>query len=213
MRAFKRVRAEGKERLSDNRRKYGTACSVVNIGVNLLLFAVKLIAGFISNSTVITVDAVHNLTDCVSSVIALLSFILGGRGQKEQQPKREKIAGLLIYIILMVTGLTLAAESVGKIISPEKVIFSPISLVILCFSFLVKLVTACFNFRRSKAIQSAALRASCADCLCDSFTTVISIIALVFAPFTDLNFDAWGGLAVSVIILAAALKNSLNLFE
>ena len=54
------------------RRTYGMLCGAVGIGLNILLFAAKYLAGVLSRSIAITADAFNNLSDAGSSVITLL---------------------------------------------------------------------------------------------------------------------------------------------
>ena len=45
------------------RRAYGMLCGAVGIAINLLLFALKLLAGTLAGSVAITADAFNNLSD------------------------------------------------------------------------------------------------------------------------------------------------------
>ena len=45
------------------RQAYGTLCGAVGIGLNILLFLGKWMAGFLSGSIAITADAFNNLSD------------------------------------------------------------------------------------------------------------------------------------------------------
>ena len=56
------------------RQAYGMLCGSVGIGLNILLFIGKFIAGIISGSIAITADAVNNLSDAGSSFITLIGF-------------------------------------------------------------------------------------------------------------------------------------------
>ena len=55
---------------------YGVLCGTVGIVLNILLFAGKWLAGFLSGSIAITADAFNNLSDAGSSVITLIGFHL-----------------------------------------------------------------------------------------------------------------------------------------
>ena len=49
------------------RQAYGMLCGAVGICLNILLFAGKFLAGFLSHSVAITADAFNNLSDAGSS--------------------------------------------------------------------------------------------------------------------------------------------------
>ena len=47
----------------DERRAYGILCGTLGIALNLLLFAGKYLAGFLSGSIAVMADAFNNLSD------------------------------------------------------------------------------------------------------------------------------------------------------
>ena len=198
--------------LSHSRRIYGTVCSLSGIFLNLVLFVMKLTASIFSGSVAAAVDAVHNLTDSASSCVTLISFILSGKRKTKKYPmglgRIEYVAGFIVSVVLISAGLELAKVSFTKIITPEPVTFSLLSVVMLSVSFFVKLYMAVYNRRISRKISSAALSAASTDCLCDSIATLVATLALIFVEFTSFNTDAWGGLIVSLFILFAGCKSA-----
>ena len=196
------------------RRAYGILCSACGILLNIVLCLFKLVASSLCGSVAIAVDAVHNLTDSTSSAVSLLSFFLSGQKKSEKFPlgkgRAEYIAGFIISVVLIATGVEAAKSSIIKIINPEPVSFSVISLVLLILSVLTKFYMAYFNSYYGKKISSAALKASAADCICDCISTFIAIIALISANFTHFNTDAWGGLAVSMFIVFAGIRSAME---
>ena len=117
------------------RRVYGMLCGAVGIGLNILLFAAKYLAGLLSHSIAITADAFNNLSDAGSSVITLLGFKIAGRKADSEHPfghgQAEYVAGLIVAIVIIFMGFDLAKTSVQKMFAPEPVEFSPISTCIL----------------------------------------------------------------------------------
>ena len=65
------------------RQAYGVLSGAVGIGLNILLFFGKWLAGTISGSIAIIADAFNNLSDAGSSIITLIGFRLSG-----QEPDR-----------------------------------------------------------------------------------------------------------------------------
>ncbi|MBQ8447834.1 MAG: cation transporter, partial [Clostridia bacterium] len=61
------------------RAAYGTLCGTIGIFFNILLFAIKFIAGLISGAISVMADAFNNLTDAGSSVITLIGFRMSGQ--------------------------------------------------------------------------------------------------------------------------------------
>lgn len=184
----------------------GIVCSSIGIVMNLLLFFVKIFAGSISGSAAVTVDAVHNLTDMGSSAVTLISFLLPVKGKRI----KENIAGLVIGVVLFITGTELGLLSAEKIASPEPVEFSVLTVVLLIISVFIKFYMSFFYSKYSLKTGSPALRAASVDCLCDSLATSVAVFSVVAAAFTDANVDAWGGLTVSLFILYAGGKTAVT---
>ena len=125
------------------RQAYGTLCGAVGIGLNLLLFLGKWIAGILSNSIAITADAFNNLSDAGSSIIMLIGFRISGQKPDPEHPfghgRMEYISGLLVSVAILIMGFELAKSSIEKILHPEAVDSSPLVLGILAASIVVKI--------------------------------------------------------------------------
>ena len=187
------------------RRAYGILCGCVGIGLNLLLFAGKLLAGILSLSIAVTADAVNNLSDAGSSVVTLLGFKLAAQEPDQDHPfghgRLEYISGLVVSMVILLMGVELGKTSLEKILHPEPVDFSPVVAVILCASILVKLYMVLYNRRIGKRIQSAAMAATAADSLSDCLATSAVLLGTLAGHFLDLHIDGWCGAAVALFIL------------
>lgn len=191
----------------ETRQRCGVLSGSIGIGLNLLLFLGKLMAGMITSSIAITADAFNNLTDAASSIVTLVGFRLAGQEADEEHPfghgRMEYLAGLAVAMLILLVGVELAKSSVEKIIHPDAVTFSVLSAVILAVSVLVKLWMFWFNRGLSKTIHSAALGATAADSLSDGLATTTLLLGLLAGHFFRLPLDGWLGLAVALFILRA----------
>lgn len=194
----------------DVRRKYGFLCGTVGILLNILLFAGKLLAGVISGSIAIMADAFNNLSDAGSSLITLLGFKLAGQKPDTEHPfghgRFEYISGFVVAIAIILVGFELAKSSVEKIINPEVVEFSTVTMVILIVSIVVKLYMALYNRRIGVKINSAAMRATSTDSMGDSIATFVVLAAMIVSKYTGVNIDGWCGILVALFILYAGYK-------
>ncbi len=194
------------------RERYGTFCGALGIALNLLLFAGKLFAGLLSGAISIVADAFNNLTDAGSSVLTLLGFKLAGQKPDSEHPfghgRFEYISGLLVSMIIILVGFELGKSSVEKIITPEEISFSYLSVGILAVSVLVKLYMAYYNRAVGKKIDSAAMQATALDSFSDSIATTAVLFSMLLAKFFDLQIDAYCGLAVSAFILFSGFRSA-----
>ena len=192
------------------RRAYGQLCGLAGIGLNVLLFIGKFLAGTISGSIAITADAFNNLSDAGSSVITLLGFRLAGRKPDPEHPfghgRIEYISGLIVSGLILLMGAELAKTSFDKILHPAAVDFSVIAMVILAVSILVKLYMSLYNRRIGKKINSAAMAATAADSISDAISTSAVLAAMLVAKFSGLMIDGYVGMIVAVLILISGVK-------
>lgn len=192
------------------RRAYGQLCGLTGIGLNVLLFIGKFLAGTISGSIAITADAFNNLSDAGSSVITLLGFRLAGRKPDPEHPfghgRIEYISGLIVSGLILLMGVELAKTSFDKILHPAAVDFSVIAMVILAVSILVKLYMSLYNRQIGKKINSAAMAATAADSISDAISTSAVLAAMLVAKFSGLMIDGYVGIIVAVLILISGVK-------
>ena len=189
---------------------YGRLAGVTGIVCNLLLFALKLLAGTISGSVSITADAVNNLSDASGSIVTLVGFKLASRPADDEHPyghaRMEYLSGLAVAVLILVIGVELVKSSVGKILHPEAVEFSALIVVILVCSILVKLWMAVFNRKLGRRIGSAALTAAAADSRNDVIATSAVLVATLAEHGMGYQIDGFMGLVVSLFVLYSGIS-------
>ena len=200
------------------RQAYGVLSGAVGIGLNILLFFGKWLAGTISGSIAITADAFNNLSDAGSSIITLIGFRLSGQEPDPEHPfghgRMEYISGLLVSVAILVMGFELIWSSIGKLRSPEPIESSALVFGILIASILVKLYMFFYNHSLSKQIESAAMKATSVDSLSDTVATTLVLIATLISKYTGLLLDGWFGILVGLFILytgGSTLKETIDL--
>ena len=189
------------------RERYGILAGGVGIALNLLLSLGKLFAGMLTGSIAVTADAFNNLSDAGSSVVTLVGFKLAGQKADAGHPfghgRAEYLAGLLVSLMILLVGVELGKTSIEKILHPEAVEFSLVSVAILAASILVKLWMGRFNQSLGKRIGSAAMTATAADSLSDVAATSAVLAGTLIGHFAQVSVDGWFGAAVAVFILRA----------
>ena len=200
------------------RQAYGVLSGAVGIGLNILLFFGKWLAGTISGSIAIIADAFNNLSDAGSSIITLIGFRLSGQDPDPEHPfghgRMEYISGLLVSVAILVMGFELIGSSIGKLRSPEPIESSALVFGILIASILVKLYMFFYNHSLSKKIESAAMKATSVDSLSDTVATTLVLIATLISKYTGLLLDGWFGILVGLFILytgGSTLKETIDL--
>ena len=183
----------------------GTLSGAVGILCNLLLAALKLLAGAMSGSLAITVDALNNLSDATGSIVTLIGFRLAGKPADEHHPyghaRLEYLSGLAVAVLILFIGAETARSSVLKILNPTQVVFSWLTVGILLASIGIKLWMSVFNTGLGRSIRSSALLAAAADSRNDCVATAAVLLSSLVGQLTDQPVDGMMGLAVAVFIL------------
>ena len=192
------------------RRAYGMLCSIVGIGLNVLLFAGKYLAGVLSGSIAITADAFNNLSDAGSSVITLVGFKFSGMKPDKDHPfghgRFEYLSGLGVAMLIILMGFELLKSAVNKILHPEPVETGVVAVAILIVSVCVKLYMSVYNRKIGDKIDSEAMKATATDSLSDSVATSAVLISMLAAHVTGVQIDGWCGLVVAGLVLLAGWK-------
>lgn len=203
--------------LEHKRAHYGKVAGLVGIVCNTLLCIGKFIAGVMSGSVSITADAANNLSDASSSVISLIGFRLSEKRPDEEHPyghaRYEYIAGFVVAILVIVIGVELFRSSIERIITPQPVEFSIVSVIVLSVSIVVKLGMMIFNTSMGKRIDSQTLIATAADSRNDCITTAAVLAAAIISHFANVQLDGIMGTLVAAFILysgAGLVRDAMN---
>ncbi len=191
------------------RQGYGVFSGIVGIICNLILFTLKFTAGIVTASVSISADAFNNLSDAGSSIITLIGFKLAGKSPDVEHPfghgRIEYISGLAVAAIILIMAVELFQNSVEKIIHPEAMEFSLVSIVILVGSILMKMWMAYFYRTLGRRISSATMYATATDSLSDCISTSVVLFSLLVTTLTGFNIDGFAGVIVAIFVFMAGI--------
>lgn len=181
--------------------------SVIGIVVNLILVAFKAFVGIVTNSIAITLDAVNNLTDALSSIITIIGVKLANKPRDKKHPygygRIEYISSAIIAAIVLWAGVTSFMESWPKIFTPDATNYTTVSLVIIAVAVIVKLGLGQYVKRVGKDINSQALVASGSDALFDSILSLSTLLAAIISIYFHISLEGILGVVISLVIIKA----------
>lgn len=199
------------------RTAYGMLSGGVGIFLNMCLFLGKLLAGLISGSIAIMADAFNNLSDAGSSVITMLGFKIASAKPDREHPyghgRMEYVSGMMVAILILLMAVELIQSSVKKIVNPEPMTTSVVTVIILIASILVKLYMMCYNHFLGKTLQSSAMQATAKDSFSDMVSTGVVLLCTLLYWFNGINLDAYCGILVGLFIFytgVTALIDTVN---
>ena len=192
------------------REAYGNLGSMVGIIANLILCLSKMGIGLLFKSMAIFADGINNLSDAGSSVVTLIGFKLSAKPADEDHPfghaRIEYISGMIVSFIILLLGLELIRSSISKILNPEPILFSPILIMVLVFSIMVKLWLSRFNRILGTKIQSTTMIATATDSRNDVLATSAVLLATIISYFTGINLDGLMGGVVGAFIFYSGIS-------
>lgn len=184
--------------------------SITGIIANIFLAAFKAVIGILSNSIAVTLDAVNNLSDALSSVITIVGTKLARKPPDKKHPlgygRIEYLTAMIVSAIVLYAGITSAVESVKKIIHPEPADYSAISLIIIAAAVVVKLLLGQYVKRQGKRANSGALTVSGSDALFDAILSLSVLVSAVIFLTTGVSLEAFVGVGIAVFIIKSGLE-------
>lgn len=184
--------------------------SAIGITANVALAAFKAAVGILSNSIAVTLDAVNNLSDAISSIITIVGTKLSNKKADREHPfghgRIEYITTTVIAAIIMYAGISSLFKSIQDIMNPVTPDYSPLSLVIIAVAVLVKIILGRYVRSVGNRINSDTLIASGSDALFDAtLSTSVLTAALIFI-FTKISLEAYVGVVISGFIIKASIE-------
>ena len=184
--------------------------SIIGIIANLILVAFKATIGILVNSIAITLDAINNLTDALSSIITIIGTKLAGKAPDKKHPygygRIEYFSSVIIAIIILVAGLTALQESIPKIFNPVLASYDFISVFIIAVAVVVKFVLGRYVKRVGEEINSQSLIASGSDALFDSILSLSTVVASIISIIWHISIEGILGTIIAIIIIKTAIE-------
>lgn len=187
-----------------------TKTSVLGLLSNLFLFMNKVLMYFFTGSMSILSEALNNLSDCSSSIISIMGVKFAQKPNDKSHPyghgRIEYLITLVISGMVLVVGGNFVYFSFKKIIHPQALNYPFYTLVLLFLSLLVKIWQSGFYLKKSKLLNSLALKAQSKDSLSDCLITSVVLISVIIQKFTGLKIDSYIGLLVALFIIYTAIE-------
>jgi cation diffusion facilitator family transporter len=187
------------------RTKIGVFQGLVSIGVNSFLFILKMWIGLMSGAVSVIADAIHTLSDVISSVVVIWGFKQSEKPADVEHPyghgRAEYIATLIIAILLVVAGIEFIEVAIDRIRNPEFVTSQWWMIIALSATIILKEITARYAEFLSSKIASGTLHADAWHHRSDAISSLLVVIALVAGKFGFPAVDGWAGLGVAFFLI------------
>jgi len=183
---------------------WGTLGSCTGIGVNLLLFGLKLTVSLLSGSVAASADAVNNLSDAAGSIMSLLSVRLAAKRETDKNPfgfgRLEYIGALGVGVLIFFMAFELLKGGITSVLHPELPVFTWFTFAMMAFGIPAKLGLYAIYKAIGKKTDSAVMTAAAIDSRNDCLATSAVLISMLAGRFLGIAIDGWMGIAVSLLV-------------
>lgn len=181
--------------------------------LNLFFVFIELAGALFTNSVSIFSDAIHDLGDCITILVAYFLEKLAGKKETQDYTygyKRLSLIGALITSIILVSGsLFVGSEAIKRIIDPEPV-KGGLMIIIAIFGLLINSFGA-YKLMRHKRLLDRALMLHLLEDVLGWAAVLISAIMIYF--YQIYLIDPLLSLAIAAFIMYNAIKNIIRVFD
>lgn len=197
-----------------NEEKIAYKVSFISILGNIILTIIKFISGLIAHSQAMISDAVHSLSDVLSTFVVIIGIKISNKDADKSHPygheRLECVAALILSIMLFITGIIIGYAGVIKIVESNE-IKTPglLALTASIISIIIKEAMYQYTIKASKIINSGSLKADAWHHRSDALSSVGSFIGILGSR---LGFKLLDPIA-SIIICLFIFKVSIDIFK
>jgi len=189
---------------------------IISIIINLILFIIKLFAGFITGSVALIADAWHTMSDSLSSVILLMGINISKKPPDKEHPfghgRADLVTSLFIGVLLAIIAFNFVLESIDKFQLKQITNFGLIGLIATVISIIVKELLARYAFYIGKLQNSNSVIADAWHHRSDALSSLLILPGIIFGN-NIWWMDSVLGIIVSILLFYASydiLKNAIS---
>ncbi len=161
--------------------------AVISIFINIILAGGKITAGIITKSAAVLAEGLHSFMDIFASAIGFIGIKISKKPVDEKHPyghyKFEVLAGAVITLILLGTGLGIVYEAYQGFIKPQKIKIDYLAFTVMVFSAVINEIMARLKIHFGKKENSIALLSDGVHSRVDVFVSLAVLCGLFLAKY------------------------------
>lgn len=171
----------------------------------IVLFAVKIVAWYLTKSVAILTDALESIANVVAAFIGLYSLIVSARPRDEDHPyghgKVEFITAGIEGTIIAVAGIFIVFKAISSLFNPGQINKLDLGILLISITGFINFFAGSICIRQGKKNNSLALISSGKHLQSDTYTTIGILIGLALLYFLKI----WWIDSVVAIIFAGLI--------
>jgi cation diffusion facilitator family transporter len=162
----------------------GQRLVLIGLITNIVLAAIKLIAGLVGHSYALVADAIESMTDIIGSAVIWGGLHIGRKPADQNHPyghgKAEAIAALIVAGMVLAAGIGIAIKAVDAIITPHHVP-ERFTLIVLVAVIVIKWMLFVAVRRAGHESGSTAVHTDAWHHVSDAITSLAALIGISIA--------------------------------
>ena len=179
--------------------------------ISIVLFIIKIIAWYITNSVAILTDALESIVNVVAGLIGVYSLYVSAKPRDIDHPyghgKVEFISAAIEGTLISVAGFIIIYEAISNLMHPHLIKKLDWGILLVAFTAVVNYVAGSLCVRTGKKNNSLALVASGRHLKSDTYSTIGIIAGLILLYLTKITWmDSAVAMLFAFIIIFTGYK-------
>ena len=184
--------------------------ATISILANTVLAGSKIAVGVFSNSAVILAAGIDSFVDIFSSIINYIGIKISKKPADQEHPyghyKFEVLGGVIITVIVLVTGLGIIYEAYRNFLNPEKIEIGYLAFGVMIFSAVINEIMARLKIHFGKKESSIGLLSDGVHSRVDVYVSLA-----VFAGLFLVDYWIYADSLLALLIGFYIIKESFSL--
>ena len=184
------------------------------VAVALLLFALKLVAYFLTQSVAILTDALESIVNVIAGFVGLFSLSVAAKPRDVDHPyghgKAEFLSAAVEGSLVLMAGLIIIYEAIVNLLFPHPIQKLDKGIFLVGVTALINFVVGTICLRKGRRNQSAALMASGKHLQTDTYSTAGIILGLFIILWTKF---VWMDSAISLLFAGIILYTGYHILR
>jgi len=151
--------------------------------LNLLLFGIKIWAGYRNDSLALLADGWHTLSDCVSTIVVFIGLKWSMKPADKEHPfghgRAETVAAIFVGFFLVMVAFEFGREAIARLADHVRAHYGWTGIVVMIISVLVKEAMSQMSIRTGRKIRSGALIADGWHHRSDAVSSLIILLGII----------------------------------
>jgi cation diffusion facilitator family transporter len=187
---------------TDSRGIRALKLSLLALGITAVA---QLAVVLISGSVALLADTIHNFSDALTAIPLWIAFAIGSRAATRRYTfgyrRAEDLAGLFVLLMIGLSAVLAAYESISRLINPQPITNIPIVIAAGFIGFAGNEFVALYRIRVGRSIGSAALVADGYHARTDGLTSLAVVAGALGVAAGYPLADPLVGLLITAVIL------------